>query len=113
MPLRVIPPQQAESLIRRMQEARRRDSRARAHLEDLPRIRDRVCDLWGYREIRRCLEELLLVDPSRVERDGFPEGVELELAFLYQLLLDQRDLIMRDGEDITLPPLSALYSFER
>jgi hypothetical protein len=113
MPLRVIPPQQAESLIRRMQDASRRDSRAHAHLEDFPRIRDRVCNLWGYREIRRYLEELLVVDPSRVERDGFPEEVEQELAFLYQLLVDQHNLLMRAGEDITLPPLSALYSFDR
>lgn len=113
MPPRVIPPQQAESLIRQLREATRRDSRAHAYLEDLPRIRDRVCDLWGYREIRRYLEELLLVDPSRVERDGFPEEVEQELAFLYQLLLDQHHLVMRAGEDITLPRLSALYSFDR
>jgi hypothetical protein len=113
MPQRVIPPQQAELLIRRLREVARRESQVRADLEDFPRVRDRLCSLWGYREARRYLEELLLVDPDRVSREGFPEELEQELAFLYQLLVDQRHLLLRPGEDITIPPVSSLYSFDR
>jgi hypothetical protein len=82
-------------------------------VEDFPRVRDRICTLWGYREARQYLEELLLVDPERIERSGFPAEVEQELAFLYQLLVDQRDLVLCAGEDITIPPISSLYSFDR
>jgi hypothetical protein len=84
-----------------------------AALEAYPRIVGRLCQLWGFREIRPYLESLVLVEASRIERQGLDPRAQEELMFLYGLTEDYSRLLFAPEERSPALELSALYHFAR
>lgn len=71
-----------------------------AALEQYPRVLRSVTTLWRYAEGQKYLENLIMVEGGK-QRQGFPMDAQEELMFLYQLLLDQQDILVRPGQNIT------------
>jgi hypothetical protein len=59
----------------------------------MPRICTAVTTLWGAPEFGEYMERLILVEPERVGRAGFPPNIAEELVFLYRLHVDQGPIV--------------------
>lgn len=115
---RVMSPQ-AVALAKRQLDRRERDRPSPKHpspkaaLEAYPRIVERLCQLWGFREIRPYLESLVLVETSRIERQGLDPRAQEELMFLFGLAEDCSRLLFAPEERAPTLELSELYHFAR
>lgn len=85
----------------------------KAALEAYPRIAERVCHLWGFRELRPYLESMVLIEASRVERQGLEPKAQEELMFLYGLIDDFSGVLFAPEEREPPIELSQLYHFAR
>jgi hypothetical protein len=110
---RVMSPQAVALAKRQLDRNAFRHPNVAASIEAYPRIVERLCQLWGYREIRPYLEGLVLVEASRVERQGLDPKAQEELMFLYQLTEDRAELLFALEERDAEMELSALYHFAR
>ncbi|MBL7003272.1 MAG: hypothetical protein ISR69_04525 [Gammaproteobacteria bacterium] len=70
-----------------------------AALESFPRVLKTITNLWRYAECQTYLEEIIMVEGGS-SRQGFPNDVQEELMFVYQLLLDQYKILGMRGQNM-------------
>ena len=97
---RVINPALAQQLFRKSEMLKRKRAGEPAALESFPRVLKTISGLWRYSEGKSYLEELILVEGGK-RRAGFPVEAQDELMFLYQLLLDQHQVLKLNGQKMT------------
>lgn len=97
---RVINPALAQQLFRKSEMLKRKRAGEPAALESFPRVLKTIASLWRYSEGKNYLEELILVEGGK-RRAGFPVEAQDELMFLYQLLLDQHQVLKLNGQKMT------------
>jgi hypothetical protein len=110
---RVMSPQVVALAKRQLDRRERNRSSPKAALEAYPRIVERLCQLWGFREVRPYLESLVLVEASRIERQGLDPRAQEELMFLFGLAEDCSRLLFAPEERAPTLELSELYHFAR
>ncbi|MCP4234742.1 MAG: hypothetical protein GY770_14365 [Aestuariibacter sp.] len=93
---RVINPALARQLFEKSEMLKRKRMGSPAAIESFPRVIKTISSLWRYSEGKKYLEELIMVKDDK-RRAGFPVEAQEELMFLYQLLLDQHQILnLRD-----------------
>ena len=97
---RVINPALAQQLFRKSEMLKRKRAGEPAAIESFPRVLKTISSLWRYSEGKNYLEELILVEGGK-RRAGFPVEAQDELMFLYQLLLDQHQVLKLNGQKMT------------
>jgi hypothetical protein len=97
---RVINPALAQKMFRKSETLKRKRAGEPAAIESFPRVVKTITGLWRYSEGKNYLEELIVVEGGK-HRTGFPVEVQDELMFLYQMLLDQRRILILRGQKIT------------
>ena len=97
---RVINPALAQQLFRKSEMLKRKRAGEPAAIESFPRVLKTISGLWRYSEGKSYLEELILVEGGK-RRAGFPVEAQDELMFLYQLLLDQHQVLKLNGQKMT------------
>lgn len=102
---RVINPALARQLYHKSEMLKRKRMGAPAAIESFPRVVKSITGLWRYSEGQKYLEELIMVEGGK-RRQGFPVEAQEELMFLYQLLVEQNQILNLRGQKITtkLPP---------
>jgi hypothetical protein len=70
----------------------------RAAVESFVRVAKRLTVFWSYADIEEYLRNIIKTD--RTDRIGFPEDTLSELVFLYQLVSNYPELVLRAGEKI-------------
>jgi hypothetical protein len=84
-------------------------------LKEMPHVFQRIKDVWGYPEFFDTVDNLLMMEPGREARQGFPEGVHKEIDALKRIFVKfpeevmapelneaQKHIIMQEIEDIRL-----------
>ena len=97
---RVINPAIAQQLFRKSEMLKRKRMGAPAAIESFPRVVKTITGLWRYSEGQKYLEELIMVEGGQ-RRAGFPVEAQEELMFLYQLLVEQHQILSIQGQKIT------------
>lgn len=87
-------------MFRKSEMLKRKRAGEPAALESFPRVIKTITGLWRYTEGKKYLEELIVVEGGK-RRAGFPVEVQDELMFLYQMLLDQHQILGLRGQKIT------------
>ncbi len=96
---RVINPALARQLFTKSENLKRKRMGSPAAIESFPRVIKTITGLWRYAEGKKYLEELIMVKDER-SRTGFPVEAQDELMFLYQLLLDQHQILSIRGQEL-------------
>lgn len=97
---RVINPALAQQLFRKSEMLKRKRMGTPASIESFPRVVKTITGLWRYSEGQKYLEELIMVEDGK-RRAGFPLEAQEELMFLYQLLIEQHQVLSIRGQKIT------------
>jgi hypothetical protein len=97
---RVINPAIAQQLFRKSEMLKRKRMGTPASIESFPRVVKTIIGLWRYSEGQKYLEELIMVQDGK-RRAGFPVEAQEELMFLYQLLVEQHQILSIRGQKIT------------
>ena len=97
---RVINPALAQQLFRKSEMLKRKRMGTPAAIESFPRVVKTITGLWRYSEGQKYLEELIMVEGGQ-RRAGFPVEAQEELMFLYQLLVEQHQILSIQGQKIT------------
>ncbi len=63
-------------------------------LKKMPHVFDNIKNVWGYPEFFEYIDNLLLMEPGREARSGFPEGVYKEIDALKRIFMKFPDEIM-------------------
>ncbi len=97
----VIPTATARAIIERdcrnrTHNASRREEKPRAALEATPHVVNALTAMWGYHECSIYLRKLLVVDTQRGNRQGFTREAFDELVFLYRLIQDNRQSLVKE-----------------
>jgi len=93
----VMNPALARQMFQKSERLKRQRLGKPAALESFPRVIKTLSGLWRYSECQSYLEELIMVEGG-VQRQGFPPEVQEELMFIYQLLLDQHQILSLRGQ---------------
>ena len=88
----MINPALARQLFRKREMLKRKRGGQPAAIEAFPRVVKTITALWRYAEGMKYLEELILVEDGR-RRSGFPTDVQEEIVFLYDILVDQGQIL--------------------
>ena len=97
---RVINPAIAQQLFRKSEMLKRKRMGPPAAIESFPRVVKTITGLWRYSEGQKYLEELIMIEGGK-RRAGFPVEAQEELMFLYQLLVEQHQILSIQGQKIT------------
>lgn len=97
---RVINPAIAQQLFRKSEMLKRKRMGTPAAIESFPRVVKTITGLWRYSEGQKYLEELIMIEGGQ-RRAGFPVEAQEELMFLYQLLVEQHQILSIQGQKIT------------
>ena len=97
---RVIDPALARQLFHKSETLKRKRMGTPAAIESFPRVVKTISGLWRYSEGQKYLEELIMVEGGK-RREGFPVEAQEELMFLYQLLVEQNQILNLRGQKIT------------
>ena len=97
---RVINPAVAQQLFQKSEMLKRKRMGTPASIESFPRVVKTITGLWRYSEGQKYLEELIMVEGGK-RRAGFPVEAQEELMFLYQLLVEQHQILSIRGQKIT------------
>ncbi len=97
---RVINPAIAQQLFRKSELLKRKRMGTPAAIESFPRVVKTITGLWRYSEGQKYLEELIMIEGGQ-RRAGFPVEAQEELMFLYQLLVEQHQILSIQGQKIT------------
>ena len=97
---RVINPAIAQQLFRKSEMLKRKRMGTPAAIESFPRVVKTITVLWRYSEGQKYLEELIMIEGGQ-RRAGFPVEAQEELMFLYQLLVEQHQILSIQGQKIT------------
>lgn len=63
-------------------------------LKKIPRVYNQLKNVWGYPEFFDTVDSLLLMEPGREGRAGFPDGVYKEIDALKRVFLKFPDEVM-------------------
>lgn len=63
-------------------------------LKKMPRVYEKLKSVWGFPEFFDEVDNLLLMEPGREGRAGFPEGVYKEIDALKRIFLKFPDEVM-------------------
>ena len=63
-------------------------------LKKMPHVYDKIKAVWGYPEFFDEIDNLLLMEPGREARGGFPEGVYKEIDALKRIFMKFPDEVM-------------------
>jgi len=63
-------------------------------LKKIPRVYNQLKNVWGYPEFFDTVDALLLMEPGREARAGFPDGVYKEIDALKRVFIKFPDEVM-------------------
>lgn len=92
-------PALARQMFQKSERLKRKRLGKPAAIESFPRVVKSITGLWRYSECQSYLEELIMVEDG-IKRQGFPQDVQEELMFLYQLMLDQHKILQLRGQNL-------------